>query len=116
MKKLLSMFIVFALVISSVTVFASSASDTAKTTVEEIKTITFSDVDANASSGVAIYKLVNAGILNGYEDGTFRPNNPLTRAELCKIVNLVFKYTEAEELTFSDVKKRRLVLQLCSYC
>lgn len=105
MKKLLSMFIVFALVISSVTVFASSASDTAKTTVEEIKTITFSDVDANASSGVAIYKLVNAGILNGYEDGTFRPNNPLTRAELCKIVNLVFKYTEAEELTFSDVKK-----------
>ena len=112
MKKLLSLFIVFALVISNVTVFASSASNTANadtataktTTVAETKTITFSDVDANTSSGAAVYKLVNAGILNGYADGTFRPNNPITRAELCKVVNLAFKYTDESTDTFSDVK------------
>ena len=85
MKKLLSLFIIFALVISSVTIFASSAGNTSITTaVAETKTITFSDVDANTSSGAAVYKLVNAGILNGYADGTFRPNNPITRAELFK--------------------------------
>ena len=46
--------------------------------VPETPKVTFSDVDANTATGKSIYKLVNAGILNGYEDGTFRPNNPLT--------------------------------------
>ena len=123
MKKILSLLIVLAVVLSSVCVFASDirtssnvkvetipvpTDTTEKTTTEtknEAPKVSFSDVDGNSASGKAIYKLVNAGILNGYTDGTFRPNNPLTRAELCKIVNLVFKYTEAEELNFSDVKK-----------
>ena len=99
MKKLLSLFIIFTIAISSITVFA------AEVTAETAKpAIVFSDVDVNSTSGKDILKLVNAGILNGYTDGTFRPNNPLTRAELCKIVNIAFKYTEAAEETFSDVK------------
>lgn len=69
----------------------------------ENTTPAFKDVDANSISGQSIYKLVNAGILNGYTDGTFRPNNPITRAELCKIVNLVFNYTEADKENFTDV-------------
>ena len=118
MKKILSLFIVFAILLSCIGVFANDfrvpentnteklpATSAPETTVTAEPKITFKDVNGNTVVGKAIYKLVNAGILNGYEDGTFRPNNPLTRAELCKIVNLVFKYTEAEELTFSDVKK-----------
>ena len=27
------------------------------------------------------------GLIDGYEDGTFRPNAPITRAEACTIVN-----------------------------
>ena len=92
MKKIISLFIILAMTISSIGVFA----------VETTAPV-FSDVDANSTTGQAIYKLVNAGVLNGYTDGTFRQNNPLTRAELCKIVNLVFGYTEAAPDTFTDV-------------
>ncbi|MEK0313501.1 glycosyl hydrolase [Cohnella sp. 56] len=28
-----------------------------------------------------------SGVLNGYEDGTFRPNNPITRAEVVTLIN-----------------------------
>lgn len=101
MKKLLSIFVILTIIISSVAVFAAetTATETAK------PTITFSDVDDKMAGAEAIKKLVNAGVLNGYTDGTFRPNNPLTRAELCKIINIAFKYTEPAADTFSDVKK-----------
>lgn len=39
-----------------------------------------------------IKKLVGLGIINGYEDGTFRPNNPVTVAEFIKLV--LFAYSE----------------------
>ena len=66
-------------------------------------TVTFSDVDANTAEGAAIYKLAKAGIVNGNGDGTFAPSSGLTRAELCKMVNLVFGYNEADSVQFNDV-------------
>jgi hypothetical protein len=33
---------------------------------------------------------VQLKLINGYEDGTFRPNNPITRAEFAAILNRVF--------------------------
>ena len=117
MKKVLSLLIILAVVLSSTAVFANDIrvpenlptetlpTQSSSAVKQETPKVTFSDVDANTATGKAIYKLVNAGILNGYEDGTFRPNNPLTRAELCKIVNLVFNYTESEEVSFSDMTK-----------
>ncbi len=35
----------------------------------------------------AIQDAVDHGILGGYEDGSVRPNNSITRAEACAIVN-----------------------------
>ena len=51
--------------------------------------ITFTDVDANTTRGAAIYKMANAGILVGDGNGIFRPNDPITRGELTKIVNMI---------------------------
>lgn len=65
--------------------------------------MTFTDVDKSTSVGQSIYKLANAGIVNGYTDNTFRPNGELTRAELCKMVNLVFDYKESTNNIFVDV-------------
>ena len=65
--------------------------------------ITFTDVDTQSEQGQAIYKLANAGIVSGNGDGTFTPNGSLTRAELCKMINLVFKYTENASEQFADV-------------
>lgn len=45
------------------------------------------------------------GFINGYEDGTFKPDNSMTRAEFVKIVNKVFGFTEKGTESFSDVNK-----------
>ena len=67
--------------------------------------IKFTDVKETDKAYEAIYKLVNAGVIVGDGDGKFRPNDGLTRAEFCKIVNLIFGYTEEAKTNFKDVKK-----------
>lgn len=53
-----------------------------------------------------IEKLVNYGIIKGYEDGTFKPENPVTRAEYAVMVaNALEKacgYNLATSYAFSD--------------
>lgn len=62
---------------------ASSPSPTTSTTP---KTGTFADVSTTSKAYAAIEKLAAAGVINGYEDGTFRPNASVTRAELLKMI------------------------------
>jgi hypothetical protein len=59
-----------------------------------------------------IDRLVNLGILNGYEDGTFQPAAGITRAEFAKVATLVWQEktggsvdSTGVALNFSDVKK-----------
>ncbi len=67
--------------------------------------VNFPDVPRDGSERAnAIYKLADNGIVGGYEDGSFRPDNLLTRAELCKIVNLIFGYNTPDTSNFKDVK------------
>lgn len=47
----------------------------------------FSDTTGNKNEA-AIKRLAAVGIFNGYPDGTFKPVNPITRAEFSKIVVL----------------------------
>ena len=73
---------------------------------EDTKTeISFTDVDKNSLTAEAIYKMANAGIIVGDGDGTFRPKDGITRAELARIINLISAYTEADEEAFADVKE-----------
>ncbi|MFX3632054.1 MAG: S-layer homology domain-containing protein [Candidatus Pristimantibacillus sp.] len=52
----------------------------------------FSDVKDNAWYAAPINTVANAGILNGFTDGKFRPNNNLTLGELSKIIAVVLGY------------------------
>ncbi len=52
-----------------------------------------------------IKKFVNKGYVEGYKDGTFKPNSNITRAEFIKIINRVFNFTSEAEEGFSDVNK-----------
>ena len=65
----------------------------------------YSDVSEGQWFNNAISTLSNAGIINGYEDGSFRPNAPITRAEFSKIAVSFFEYADkvASENPFSDV-------------
>ena len=65
---------------------------------------TFSDVQANSEMGQAVSNLVNRGIISGYKDGTYRPNQPITRAQAAKILAGVLKLdTTTAQATFTDV-------------
>ncbi|WP_145028131.1 immunoglobulin-like domain-containing protein [Paenibacillus sp. Y412MC10] len=46
---------------------------------------------------------VNQGTLKGFEDGTVRPNQSITRAEFIALVNRIFGYTESTDVQFSDL-------------
>jgi len=68
---------------NAVTVFISSESG-----VYENPEITFSDVDESTEMGSAILQFAREGVAKGFEDGTFRPEKSITRAELAKITAL----------------------------
>ena len=75
---------------------AAEGTETAEAAKEPAKELKFSDIADDAAYKDAVYKLVNNGVLNGYPDGTFLPEGNLTRAEMCKMINLVFGYTDTE--------------------
>lgn len=70
----------------------------------------FSDVDFSTEQGQAIEKMYSVGYLKGYNDGTFKPDATITRAELTRVFNQVFKYElnsekAATTADFTDVDK-----------
>lgn len=52
-----------------------------------------------------IQKWIDMGYITGYDDGTFRPEKFITRAEFVKIVNNAFAFKETAEIAFADVKE-----------
>lgn len=51
----------------------------------------FSDVNAATPYSASIYGMYETGMVGGYKDGTFRPENEITRAEICVILANMLK-------------------------
>ena len=64
----------------------------------------FSDT-YNHYSMEAVKYLYDKKIINGYGDGTFRPDNFVTRAEFAKMICAAFLIEGDNEVSFSDVNK-----------
>lgn len=76
-----------------------------KVTNQVVQELGFSDIANVQWASNAILTLCNKGIINGYEDNTFKPNSSITREEFVKIVISAFGYetaTDAEN-TFADL-------------
>jgi hypothetical protein len=68
-------------------------------------TLTFSDIPAGYAEQAAVNYVTAMNIMVGYPDGSFKPNNSITRAEVAVICNAVYRYTPATSAaTFSDVR------------
>lgn len=63
----------------------------------------FSDVSKDAWYNEAVSTAALAGIVKGYSDGSFGPNNPITRAEFAQIVSIFFNGASTVTSKFSDV-------------
>jgi hypothetical protein len=65
---------------------------------------TFSDVPVEHWAYQYVNYMVCGGIVSGYGDGTFRPNNPLTRGQLAKIVANAAGFAEpVSGQTYEDI-------------
>ncbi|MDE7245652.1 MAG: S-layer homology domain-containing protein, partial [Oscillospiraceae bacterium] len=65
----------------------------------------FNDVGDSAWYNEAISTLVQAGVLDGYGDGTFRPEQPVTRAELAAVLVRVQGGSSASGAGFTDTNE-----------
>lgn len=66
----------------------------------------FKDVKGDSETGKAIQNLVDRGIIKGFEDNTFRPNNPVTREQVAIMLAGVLELdTKNGTKTFKDVPK-----------
>ena len=63
-----------------------------------------------------IEKWKDKGVISGYPDGTFKPDNPVTRAELAKILTLAFDLQERSPLGYKDVKSENWYYSYLERC
>lgn len=64
---------------------------------------TFSDVNSGDWYSLAVSTLADMGVITGYPDGTFRPNQQITRAEFAAIASRFDDLNSSETNAFSDV-------------
>ncbi|WP_434631645.1 glycosyl hydrolase [Thermoanaerobacterium thermosaccharolyticum] len=83
--------------------FSNSYAATSEAVVSNLNSFAFSDIRDNWAKN-SIENLKNYGIINGYSDGTFKPQKEITRAEAVSILNRVFGFSAKSEHQFSDVK------------
>lgn len=91
----------------------------------------YPDVDASRWSAAKIQFAQENNIVSGYEDGMFRPSQPVTRAELMAVVRRAAEYGKSasesdatlwpqqDAFEFSDVESHwasRTIAQMSSYC
>ncbi len=101
MRKVIALFVTFAMVFGSLSMaFAATDDESAVAETTSVKA-TFSDVAGHWGEG-SINKWSGYGIISGYE-GAFRPDAPITRAEMAVVLDKMMHYQTAAKNTFSDV-------------
>lgn len=70
---------------------------------------TFKDLKANSGLTIEIQNAAGAGLLSGYPDGTFRPNDKITRQQMAGMIYKAFRYMDLPiqktNFTFKDTHK-----------
>lgn len=65
----------------------------------------FADVQGHWAES-AIPAMQQVGIINGYSDGSFRPDQQITRAEIVAILAQLTNYEPATKALFTDIDSR----------
>lgn len=71
---------------------------------EQLDLSRFTDITPGSTQADALAKLHDRGLLNGYADGSYRPQEKITRAEFCVIASALEKdNSKASGQSFQDV-------------
>lgn len=71
----------------------------------------FKDVKENEWYGQAVKKLNEKGILKGYSDNTFRPDNNVNRAELAVIIDRLLDYMEKNQTNAAEAIEKWAIIK-----
>lgn len=103
-RKILSLILAILFLTIPFSTFAEEAQ-----TESGIKAVTdFPDVLRTHDAYVAISYLAESGVLSGYPDGTFKPDNPINRAEVLKVIlggSNIEAPEDFVEVTFPDFQR-----------
>lgn len=73
-------------------------------TTVTLPSFAFTDTTAHWANNV-IEEMSNYKIINGYEDGTFKPDEPMTRAEFVAVINRILALQEESSKYIPDVNR-----------
>lgn len=93
-KKILSLILSSTFILSNVS-FTNA--------IEPIPSVIMGDINGHWAEE-SIKRFVSHGYIDGYSDGTFRPNNRVTRAEFVKIFNNYFNLKNSSGKEFVDTR------------
>lgn len=79
----------------------------AANTFVSLQASVFSDVPDEAAYATAVSDLKDAGVIQGYEDGTFKPDATINRAEFTKIIVAARFDLDSEESYQCMIRNRR---------
>ena len=109
MKKVLSIVLSLAMVVCMMplTAFAASTNNNAE----------YSDIVGEKCEG-AVNVLSALGVVNGYEDGTYKPANIVTRAEMAKLIITALgmdSYATATTSSYTDMTNAKWAVPVVEY-
>ena len=107
MKKVLSIVLSLVMVICMMPVMAFAATSNAA----------YSDISGEKCEG-AVNVLDALGVVDGYEDGTYRPDQTVTRAEMAKLIITalgVADYASATNSSYSDMALAQWAIPYVEY-
>lgn len=84
-----------------------SAEDSTETTTEKVSAQKFTDIEDDYWGAKYINQLADKGIINGYKDGSFLPNNEIKRADfiIMLLKGVGVDITNTPSSNFSDIEK-----------
>ncbi|MBR5391108.1 MAG: S-layer homology domain-containing protein [Clostridia bacterium] len=83
----------------------------------DVKAEPFTDVDENLWYAPFVEKMAVAGLVNGYEDNSFKPQNTITRGEVAMILYRMAGAPEIEaKETFADVPATLWCAKAVTWC
>jgi len=118
MKKVLSIVLSIAMVVCLMPTMAFADSTTNAGTGEVEGRQTFTDIDGEKCEG-AVNVLNALGVVNGFPDGTYRPTNDVTRAQMAQMITKALNietYANATTSIFSDMDSATWAIPQVEYC
>ncbi|WP_187442882.1 S-layer homology domain-containing protein [Rossellomorea vietnamensis] len=66
----------------------------------------FNDVPSNHWANTSIGAVAAEGMMSGYKDGSFQPNEPITRAEVASMLERAYELTGKSAISFTDISSK----------